>query len=103
MPASREGGSNSNRVDELGQADSNHSGGEHVVNGKCIAGWVTLALCGVARAEDLSTIFQEALVNNAQYRSAEAQYAAVQERVPESVSALLPAVSVSANTTWNDN
>jgi outer membrane protein len=74
-----------------------------VVNGKCIAAGMTLALCGVARAEDLSTIFHEALVHNALYRSAEAQYAAVQERVPENAAALLPAVSVTANTTWNNN
>jgi outer membrane protein len=74
-----------------------------VVNGKCIAGLVTSALCSFAWADDLATIYQKALVNNAQYRAAEAQYASIQERVPESAAALLPAVSVSANTTWNDN
>jgi outer membrane protein len=74
-----------------------------VVNGKCIAGWAILALCGFARADDLATIYQKALVNNAPYRAAEAQFASVQERVPESAAALLPSVSVSANTLWNDN
>jgi len=74
-----------------------------VVKGRCIAGWAILALCGVARADDLATIYQKALVNNAQYRAAEAQFASVQERVPESAAALLPSVSVSANTLWNDN
>jgi len=74
-----------------------------VVKGICNSGWLMLALCSGARADDLATIYQQALVNNAQYRAAEAQFASVQERVPESAAALLPSVSVSANTLWNDN
>jgi outer membrane protein len=74
-----------------------------VVKGKCISGWMVLALCGFARADDLATVYQMALVHNAQYRAAEAQYASVQQRVPESAAAMLPSVSVSANTLWNDN
>ncbi len=74
-----------------------------MANSKCIAGWVTLALCGFVRADDLATIYRAALVNNAQYRAAEAQYASVRQRVPESVAAMLPSVSVTANTLWNDN
>ncbi|MFI4889025.1 MAG: TolC family outer membrane protein [Steroidobacterales bacterium] len=73
------------------------------MNRKCIAGWAVLALCSFARADDLATIYQKALVHNAQYRAAEAQFAAVRERVPESAAALLPSISVSANTLWNDN
>jgi outer membrane protein len=73
------------------------------VKGKCIAGWMTLALCSFARADDLATIYQMALVNNAQYRAAEAQYASIRQKIPESAAGLLPAVSASANTTWNDN
>lgn len=74
-----------------------------MVNGKCIAGWAILALCNCARADDLATIYQEALVHNAQYRAAEAQFASVRERVPESAAVLLPSVSVAANSLWNDN
>jgi len=75
-----------------------------VVNCKCIAAWAILALSGgIARGDDLATIYRMALVNNALYRAAEAQFASIRERVPESAAALLPSVSVSANTLWNDN
>ena len=73
------------------------------MNGKCIWGWMILTLCGFARADDLATVYQKALVHNAQYRAAEAQYASVQQRVPESVAALLPSVSVSARIKANSS
>jgi outer membrane protein len=59
--------------------------------------------CGVARADDLATLYREALTNNTQYRSAEAQYAATREKVPESVASFLPAISLAANSLWNNN
>jgi outer membrane protein len=64
---------------------------------------LSLGLAGAARADDLATVLRAALENNAQYLSAQAQYAAVQERVPQSRALLLPSVSVSGNATWNDN
>ena len=73
------------------------------MNGKCVALLAGAALSGLARADDLATIYREALANNAQYQSAQAQFAAVRERVPESLASLLPFVSVSANSLWNDN
>jgi outer membrane protein len=63
----------------------------------------SLGMIGFARADDLATIYHKALENNAQYLSAQAQFAAVQDRVAVSVATLLPAVSMSANTTWNNN
>ncbi|HVA40090.1 MAG TPA: TolC family outer membrane protein [Candidatus Binataceae bacterium] len=68
-----------------------------------MAGMAALALCGFARAADLATICREALVNNAGYRAAEAQYASVEEQVPEKTAAMLPSLSVSADTLWNSN
>ncbi len=40
---------------------------------------------------------------NAQYRAAEAQFDAVRERIPESVAGLLPSVTATSNTFWNEN
>ena len=62
-----------------------------------------MAIIGLSRADDLSTVYEAALLNNAVYRSAEAQLAAARARVPESAATLLPQLSVSANTLWNDN
>lgn len=73
------------------------------MNWKQLAVLLGAALCGPARADDLATIYREALATNAQYDAAKAQYAAIRERVPEAVSGLLPSVSVSANSLWNDN
>ena len=70
---------------------------------QCIAGLAALALGGFARGDDLATLFREALANNAQFNSAQAQYDAVKERVPQGIAALLPAITASANTTWNHN
>ncbi|MGC1459590.1 MAG: TolC family outer membrane protein [Steroidobacteraceae bacterium] len=74
-----------------------------MVSRKCVALLLSAAAWSCARADDLAMIYRDALANNAQYQSAEAQYRAVREHVPESVAALLPAVSVAANTLWNDN
>ncbi len=68
-----------------------------------ILGLAALALGSAARADDLAAVFKEALANNATFRSAQAQYAAVDERIPQSRAALLPALSASYNSTWNDN
>jgi outer membrane protein len=73
------------------------------VKTQCIAGLAALALGGFARGDDLATLFREALANNAQFNSAQAQYDAVKERVPQGIAALLPAITASANTTWNHN
>jgi len=59
--------------------------------------------CGVARADDLAALYRVALANNTQYRSAEAQYTATREKVPESVASFLPSISLAANSLWNNN
>jgi outer membrane protein len=73
------------------------------VKRQCMAGLVVLVLGGRASADDLKTIIRDALANNAQYQSVQAQYAAVRERVQQGWSQLLPALALSANSTWNDN
>lgn len=52
-------------------------------------------------ADDILSAYREALENDAEYSAARAQYEAMQERVPQSLAALLPAVTLSANTMSN--
>jgi outer membrane protein len=66
---------------------------------------VLLLFAGTASvcfAEDLDTIFRDALANDVQFAAANAQYVATKERVPQSVAAMLPSVSLSTNTVWNE-
>lgn len=58
---------------------------------------------GTAHADDLASLYRIALANNTQYRSAEAQYAATREKVPESVASFLPSITLAANSLWNNN
>lgn len=54
-------------------------------------------------ADTLLSIYQDALANDPQFAVARAQFVSVEEKLPQSLAALLPAVSLSANTTWNEN
>jgi outer membrane protein len=69
---------------------------------KTMAGLVLLTACAGVWAQDLGSVYQDALANDAQYRAARAQYASVEERVPQSRAALRPAISLSANANRND-
>jgi len=53
-------------------------------------------------AEDMLSLYRDALDSDAKFAAARAQYAAIEQRVPQSFAALLPAVTLSANTTAND-
>ena len=57
---------------------------------------------GAAQAADLLQVYRDALANDAQFAAAKEQLAAGQERVPQARAGLLPNVSLSANTTYND-
>jgi outer membrane protein len=64
-----------------------------------------LALLGSAHvwaAEDMLSLYRDALDSDARFTAAQAQYAAIEQRVPQSFAALLPSVTLSANTTAND-
>jgi outer membrane protein len=76
---------------------------EIAVNRQCAGALMCVLLGNMARSDDLSMIFRDALANNAQYQSAQAQYAAYSERIPQSRAGLLPTLSASGNTTWNEN
>ena len=53
-------------------------------------------------AADLLEVYREAVVRDAQYASAKAAYSAAQEKLPQGRAGLLPSVSLSANSTYND-
>ncbi len=62
-----------------------------------------LALAGTpALGADLVQVYRDALGYDAQYASAKAALDAGQERLPQGRAGLLPVVSASTNTTWND-
>lgn len=73
------------------------------MSGKYMMILLSALLCSHVRADDLASIFRDALVRNAKYLAAEAQYNSVRERVPESLASLLPSVGVSANSVWNND
>ena len=59
-------------------------------------------VAGSVQAADLREVYQEAVANDAQLAAAKAQLAATRERIPQGLAGLLPDVSASANTSWND-
>ncbi|MBI4189875.1 MAG: TolC family outer membrane protein [Betaproteobacteria bacterium] len=61
-----------------------------------------LAVASAAPAADLVSIYREARDADAVYASARASYQAGQEKLPQGRSGLLPAVTLSANTQYND-
>lgn len=61
-----------------------------------------LALASAAPAADLVSIYREAQSADAVYAGARASYLAGQEKLPQGLAGLLPSVSLSANTQYND-
>lgn len=64
-----------------------------------------LAWAGASQlmAEDLLAVYQDALVNDAEFTAARAQFASILERVPQSRAALLPSVTLNATSIQNHN
>jgi outer membrane protein len=60
-------------------------------------------LCLKAESADLLRVYHEALVNDAPYAAARAKRDAGREKSPQGLAGLLPSVSATAGTTWNDN
>ena len=52
---------------------------------------------------DLLQVYRDALGNDQQYAAARATAEAAREKVPQGLSGLLPVVSATANTVWNEN
>jgi outer membrane protein len=61
-----------------------------------------LALSPMAQGADLVQVYRSAQASDAQYAAARATWAASQERLPQGRAGLLPSVSVSAFTQYND-
>jgi outer membrane protein len=57
---------------------------------------------GSAQAADLLSLYRDAIAYDAQYAAARASVDAGRERLPQGRAGLLPTVSLSGNTTWND-
>ncbi len=55
-----------------------------------------------ARANDLLTVYREALAYDAQFAAARASLAAGKEKEAQGLAGLLPSIGLSSNTTWND-
>ena len=62
-----------------------------------------LSLSSLSQADSLESLYQAALSSDPQYAGAQAQYTAVQERVPQAKAGLLPTLTLSANSTNNNN
>ena len=56
----------------------------------------------VHAADDLMAVARAALANDAQYQSARAQSLATSEKLPQARAGLLPSLTVSGTTQWND-
>lgn len=56
-----------------------------------------------AFSADIVQVYREALVNDAQYAAARAAAEAGREKMPQGLAGLLPTLSATANTAWNEN
>lgn len=56
-----------------------------------------------AFSTDLMQVYRDALTNDQQYMAARATADALREKEPQGLSGLLPTISGTANTTWNEN
>ena len=67
--------------------------------------WLLFALSpsGPLWAADLLQIYNEARINDATYAAAQATLEAGRERMPQARAGLLPTLSLSANSLWNNN
>src|SRR3990172_7254224 len=61
-----------------------------------------LAVASAVPAADLVSIYREAQTADAVYAGARASYLAGQEKLPQGRAGILPAVTLSANTQYND-
>ncbi len=61
-----------------------------------------IAVTSAAPAADLVSIYREAQTADAVYAGARASYLASQEKLPQGMAGILPAVTLSANTQYND-
>ena len=62
----------------------------------------SLLLSGSAKAENLSDVYELALKNDPLLRAAEATYRAGKENKTQGIAGLLPTLSISGSTNWNE-
>ena len=61
-----------------------------------------LGLIGNTQAADLRSVYQDALAHDAQFAAAQAALQAGREKLPQGRAGLLPSITLSANSTWNE-
>jgi outer membrane protein len=61
-----------------------------------------LCLIGNTQAADLRSVYQDALAHDAQYAAAQAALQAGREKLPQGRAGLLPSITLSGNSTWNE-
>lgn len=64
---------------------------------------IALACAGAAQGADLLAVYRDAVANDQVFAAAQASQIAGQEKLPQARAGLLPTLSASASTTWNDN
>ena len=69
---------------------------------KVVAGLVFGLSAGSALAEDLMSIYRDALQQDPVYASSKSAYAATKEKLPQSRALFLPNINATANTTYNN-
>ncbi len=70
---------------------------------RCVCFLASLFAAAPVLSADLLHVYREALNNDAQYANARATAESVREKMPQGLAGLLPVISGTANTTWNDN
>jgi outer membrane protein len=63
---------------------------------------LALSMTGLHAADDLLSVARDAIGNDAQFQSARAQRLASGEKLPQARAGLLPSLSLSGTTQWND-
>jgi outer membrane protein len=77
--------------------------GRRIMKKNLIALLSSLCLSTLSQADSLEALYRAALSSDPQYAAAQAQYTAVEERVPQALAGLLPTLTLNANSTINNN
>ena len=66
-----------------------------------VVGLLAACIPGISAAEDIFSLYQEALSSDTRFMAARAEFAATEQRLPQSMASRLPSLSLNGNTTAN--
>ena len=66
-----------------------------------VVGLLAACIPGISGAEDIFSLYQEALSSDTRFMAARAEFAATEQRLPQSMANRLPSLSLNGNTTAN--